>query len=157
MAERKRKGENKKSENTGKRRNGASHIIEIEEAQKRRKEKRAEQIKQEKVQKRREKAREKANIPKMSKEKKLALFGVLVIAFLIFISSGYRIIDLNLNKAVYEKVYEEKLAEKARLEKELSMVDDPEYVRQQARNRFNMLREGEVLYLFSEKEVVEAQ
>ena len=157
MAERKRKSENRRSENAAGRRNSASHIIEIEEAQKRRKEKRAEMIKQEKIQKRRAKAKEKASIPKMSAEKKFVLCSVLVIALLIFISSGYRIVDLNLNKAVYEKTYEEKLAEKARLEKELSLIDDPEYVQQQARNRFNMLREGEILYVFSDKEVTEAQ
>ena len=157
MAERKRKSENRRNENAAGRRNSASHIIEIEEAQKRRKEKREELIKQEKIQKRRAKAKEKASIPKMSAEKKFALWGVLAIAILIFISSGYRIVDLNLNKAVYEKTYEEKLAEKARLEKELSLIDDPEYVQQQARNRFNMLREGEILYVFSDKEVTEAQ
>ena len=140
-----------------KRRDKASQIIEIEEAQKRRQEKRAEQLKQEKVLRRREKAIEKANRPKMSRAKKLTLCGVLAIAFLVFIFNGYRIIDLNLNKAVYEKEYEEKLAEKARLEKELSLVDDPEYVEQQARSRFHMIREGELLYVFPEKAAPEAQ
>jgi len=109
------------------------------------------------VQRRRQKLQEKASRPRMSRGKKLAVCGIIVIAVLIFISSGYRIIDLNLNKSVYEKRYEEKLAEKARLEKELSYVDDIEYIGQQARDRFNMLREGEILYVFSEKDVVEAQ
>jgi len=93
----------------------------------------------------------------MSGAKKLAFCGVLVISVLVFILNGYRIIDLNLNKAVYEKEYEEKLAEKVRLEKELSLIDDPEYIEQQARNRFHMLREGEILYVFPEKEGPEAQ
>jgi len=152
MAERKRR-----NEKTEKRRGRAYQIIEIEEAQKRRKEKRAELIKQEKVMRRREKAQEKANRPKMSGAKKFAICGILVVAVLIFIFNGYRIIDLNLNKSVYEKEYEEKLAEKARLEKELSLVDDPEYIEQQARNRFHMLREGEILYVFPEAEGPEAQ
>ena len=133
------------------------NIIAIEEAQKRRKTKRAEIAKQEKVQKRIEKRQEKASRPKMSNGKKIAVVCVIALALWVFISSGYRIIDLNLNKAVYEKKYEEKLAEKARLEKELSLVDDPEYVGQQARERFHMLREGEILYVFPEKETVEAQ
>ena len=135
----------------------SSQIIEIEEAQKRRKQRRDEYAKQEKVQRRREKAQEKAKRPKMSRGKKLLVYCVIVIAVLVFISSGYRIIDLNLNKAVYEKRYEEKLAEKARLEKELSYVDDIEYIGQQARDRFNMLREGEILYVFPEKDAIEAQ
>lgn len=134
-----------------------SKIIEIEEAQKRRKAKRAELMKEEKVQKRREAAREKASRPKMSGGKKLIFCGVIIIAILLFLSSGYRIIDLNLNKAAYERIYEEKLAEKAKLEKELSMINDPEYVGQQARDRFHMLKDGELFYVFPEKEPIEAQ
>jgi len=152
MAERKRR-----NERTPNRRTKVSQINEMEEAQRRRKAKRAELVKQEKVIRRREKAQEKASRPKMSTGKKLAVCGALVVAVLLFISSGYRIIDLNLNKAVYEKEYEEKLAEKARLEKALSLVDDPEYVEQQARTRFKMLREGEILYVFPEAKGPEAQ
>ena len=150
MTEKRRKRENEPRRKT-------SQIIEIEEAQKRRKAKREEYVKQEKVQKRREKNLEKSSRPKMSRGKKLIVCGVLVVVILLFISSGYRIIDLNLNKNAYEKRYEERLAEKARLEKELSSVDDIEYIGQQARDRFNMLREGEILYVFPEKETVEVQ
>jgi len=147
---------NRKNEKNVNRRTKASQIIQMEEAQKRRKEKRAELAKQEKVIRRRERAQEKANRPKMTTGKKLAVCGALVVAVLLFLSSGYRIIDLNLNKAVYEKEYEEKLAEKTRLEKALSLVDDPEYVEQQARTRFKMLREGEILYVFPEAKGPEA-
>jgi len=153
MAERRRT----RTENTEKRRKKLDQVIAIEDAQARRKEKRAEYIKKEKVIRRKEKAAEKASRPKMSGAKKLTVCGVLVIAVLIFIFNGYRIIDLNLNKAVYEKEYEEKLVEKARLEKELSLVDDPEYIEQQARNRFHMVREGELLYIFPTADGPEAQ
>ena len=157
MAERKRKRENINAENLPRRKKGTSQIIEIEEAQNRRREKRAEIIKEEKMQKRRAKAQEKASRPKMTSGKKFAVCGILVVALLVFISNGYRIIDLNLNKTSYERVYEEKLAEKARLEKELSLVDDPEYIGQQARDRFHMLKDGEVVYIFQSKESPEAQ
>ena len=126
-----------------------SPIIEIEEAQKRRKARREEYVKQEKVQKR----RLKKSRPRISRVKKLIACGVLVLVVLIFISSGYRIVELNLNKTIYENRYEERLAEKARLEKELSSVDDIEYIGQQARDRFNMLRDGEILYVFPEKTI----
>ena len=151
------RGERKRRTEQAEKRRQTSHIIEIEEAQKRRKAKRDELIKREKAQRRKEKSLEKASRPKMSNGKKLAVCLVLVVAGLIFASSGYRIVDLNLNKNVYEQKYEEKLAEKARLEKELSLVDDPEYIGQQARDRFHMLRDGEILYLFPEKEAPEAQ
>ena len=157
MAERESGEKKRRPERSETRRTPASQIIEIEEAQKRRKAKRAEMAKQEKVQRRLEKRQEKASRPRMSRAKKLLVCVVLGIAGLLFVTSGYRIIDLNLNKAVYEQKYEEKLAEKARLEKELSLVDDPEYVGQQARDRFHMLREGEILYVFPEKEAIEAQ
>ena len=134
-----------------------NNIIEIEKAQRRRQAKRAEIVRQEKVQRRVERQREKASRPKMSNGKKVAAISILIIALLIFVSSGYRIIDLNLNKAVYEKKYEEKLAEKERLEKVLSLVDDPEYVEKQARGRFHMVREGERLYVYPETQAVETQ
>ena len=114
-------------------------------------------MKQEKVQKRREKNLEKASRPKMSRGKKFAVCGVLIVAALVFCTSGYRIINLNLDKSTYERKYEERLAEKARLEKELSRVDDPEYIAQQARDRFHMLREGEILYVFPEQDSPEIQ
>jgi len=147
----------KREEYQNERRRSGSKIIEIEEAQKRRKAKRAELLKQEKVQKRRERALRKANRPRMSRGKKLMVCGVIVIAVLVFATSGYRIISLNLDKNVYEKKYEEKLAEKVRLEKELSLVDDPEYIEHQARSLFNMVRDYETLYVFPEAEPVEAQ
>ena len=150
-------GERRKNNNQREKRRGASQIIEIEEAQKRRKAKRAALVKEEKVQRRREKLREKASRPKMSRAKKIAVCGIVAFAILVFITSGYRIIDLNLNKGVYEQRYEEKLAEKARLETELSLIDDPEYIEQQARDRFHMLRDGEVLYVFPEHDGPEAQ
>ena len=133
------------------------NIIAIEEAQKKRQAKRAEIAKQEKVQKRIAKQREKASRPKMSNGKKLVAIGVVIIALIIFISSGYRIVNLNQDKAVYENKYEERLAEKVKLEKELSLIDDQEYIEQQARDRFHMLREGEILYVFPESETVETQ
>ena len=133
------------------------NIIANEEAQKRRRTKRAEFVKKEKVQRRLEKQREKTSRPKMSTGKKIIALGVLTLAIYVFITSGYRIIDLNLNKEVYEKKYEEKLAEKARLEKELSLIDDPKYIEQQARDKFHMLRDGEILYVFPERETVETQ
>ena len=151
------KRKERKSEQTEKRRRTGSQIIEIEEAQKRRQEKRAELKKKEKAQRRRAIAQEKASRPKMSGGKKFLVCGIVLIAVLGFVFNGYRIVNLNLDKAVYEKKYEERLAEKTRLENELGLVDDPEYVEQQARDRFHMLRDGETLFIFSEKKSVEAQ
>jgi len=153
----KRQKETSQNDPGMRRQKSTSQIIEIEEAQKRRKAKRAEMVKEEKQSKRREKAQEKANRPKMARWKKLAVVGVLVVAALIFVSSGYRIIGLNLDKTAYEQTYEEKQAEKARLEKQLSQVDDPKYVEEQARDRFHMLKDDEIFYVFPGQEPVETQ
>jgi cell division protein FtsB len=62
-----------------------------------------------------------------------------------------RIIDLNLDKAYFETQLDEKVAEKVRLEKELARIGTPEYIEQEARNRFHMLKDGELLYVFPDQ------
>jgi cell division protein FtsB len=127
-------------------------IIDIEEAQEKRRKKREEQVGREKAKRRAKKTRERQALPKMTPGKKLAALGVVVVAVLLFCYSGLRIIDLNLDKADYEKQLEEKQSEYARLEKELAMIGTPEYVEQEARNRFHMLKDGELLYVFPEQQ-----
>ncbi|MDR3305581.1 MAG: septum formation initiator family protein [Clostridiales Family XIII bacterium] len=135
------------NEAPGRRRGGGS-IIEIEEAQKRRKERREEAAKAERAQKHEKKRREKLARPKMSPGKKAGVAAILGIAVLLFGFGGFRNIELTLEKAQVEQQYEKKAAEKARYEKELTMVNDPEYVEQQARERFHLLKDGEILYVF---------
>ncbi|MDR1796216.1 MAG: septum formation initiator family protein [Clostridiales Family XIII bacterium] len=127
-------------------------IIEIETAQRRRKQKRAEIVKAEKVKRRQRRAAERKARPKMPLSKKLGACGVIAVAVLLFGMGGYRNIELTIEKAETEQVYEQKLAEKARLEKELTTVNDPEYVEQEARERFHLLKDGEILYVAPEEE-----
>ncbi|MDR0874956.1 MAG: septum formation initiator family protein [Clostridiales Family XIII bacterium] len=127
-------------------------IIEIEEAQAKRRKKREEQFGREKAKQRAKRTRAKQALPKMTPGKKLAALGVVVVAVLLFCYNGLRIIDLNLDKADYEKQLAEKQSEKVRLEKELAMIGTPEYIEQEARSRFHMLKDGELLYVFSEQQ-----
>jgi cell division protein FtsB len=127
-------------------------IIEIEEAQEKRRKKREEHGGREKAKKRAKKTRERQAQPKMTPGKKLAAFGVLALFVVLFCYSGLNIIDLNLDKADYEKQLAERLSEKARLEKELTMIGTPEYIEQEARSRFHMLKDGELLYVFPEQQ-----
>ncbi|MDR1816305.1 MAG: septum formation initiator family protein [Clostridiales Family XIII bacterium] len=132
-------------------------IIDIEEAQRRRKEKRAETVKSEKVQRRKWKLAERKARPKMSVGKKLVAGGIVAVAVLLFGLGGYRNIELSIERAETEKVLEEKLAEKARLEKKLTQVEDPEYIEQEARDRFHLLKDGEILYVMPEDEPESAE
>ena len=127
-------------------------IIEIEEAQEQRRQKREEQAGRERAKRRAKKAREKQALPKMTPGKTLAALGVIGIAVLLFCYSGIRIIDLNLDKADYERLLDEREAEKARLESELARIGTLEYIEQEARNRFHMSKDGELLYVFPEKQ-----
>ena len=126
-------------------------IIEIEEAQERRRQKREEQAGRERAKKRSMKKREKQALPKMTLGKTLAAIGVVFVAFFLFCYSGLKIMDLNQDKTHYERLLAEKEAEKVRLEKEFARIDTLEYVEQEARDRFHMIKDGEVLYVFTEK------
>jgi cell division protein FtsB len=127
-------------------------IIDIEEAQEKRQRKREEQAGREKAKQRVKKMRAKQALPKMTPGKHLLALGVVVIAVFLFCYSGLSIIDLNLDKADYEKQLAEKQSEKVRLEKELAMIGTPEYIEQEARSRFHMLKDGELLYVFPEQQ-----
>jgi cell division protein FtsB len=126
-------------------------IIDIEEAQEKRRGKREEQAGRERAKKRAIRTREKQALPKMTPGKKLAALGVVAVAVLLFCYNGLRIIDLNLDKADFETQLDEKVAEKLRLEKELARIGTPEYIEQEARNRFHMLKDGELLYVFPDQ------
>jgi cell division protein FtsB len=138
-------------------RRGSGTIIEIEEAQARRKQKRAEIFKAEKVQRRIQKARMRKERPKMSAGKKFAVAFVIIASVALFGAGGYKNIELGIEKAETQKIYEQKLAEKLRLEKQLTAVNDLEYIEQEARDRFHMLKDGEILYVFPDEQADNTQ
>jgi len=124
--------------------------IEIEDAQKRRKKKRIEKIGEEKFYGRREPKQKKERVP-LSPKAKLIAISVVALAIFLFAIGGYKNIELMGEKREAEKLYEEKLAEKNRLEKTLAQIDEPEYIEQEARDRFHMLKDGETLYILPEE------
>ena len=137
-----------------------SGIIEIEEAQRRRQQKREEAIKESRLKEKKEKKQKKQSKkerPKMSPEKKIAALCVVVVVFVVFGISGMQLMGLHNEKAKVEAEYQERLAEKESLEKEFSMVNDPEYIESQARDRFRMLKTGEILYVFPSQDTDNSQ
>jgi len=132
-------------------------IIDIEDAQNRRKEKRREIASAVKARKKQLRKLEKKARPKMSAGKKAMVLCAIVGALTLFGFNGFRNYELVADRVRAEKLYEEKLAEKARLELELSKVNDPEYIEQQARERFQMLKDGEILYVFPQEQADNSQ
>jgi cell division protein FtsB len=129
-----------------------TYVIDIEEAQKERREKRSQALKS---------RRRKVKSAKVEAEKARRSFItgrrfilICVTAAVVFFigSSAFRIIDL---KGREEKSIDElkvKTEQKARLEGELSMLNDKEYIEEQARERLGMVKQGEVVYVFDEKD-----
>ena len=76
---------------------------------------------------------------------------VIVVAIVALIGiSGKSIMTLNENALAAEKAYVVKQEEKARLDAEYSMINDPEYIESQARERLKMIKPGERMYIFDE-------
>jgi Septum formation initiator. len=136
----------------------SSQIIEIEEAQRMRKQKREEDITEGRLKKKKtKKDLDKKSKSKMSRGKKIT--AAVVVAFSVSLLGfyGMKLIDLSVEKSKAIDILEQKQIEKESLEKEFAMVNDPEYIEAQARDRFHMLKEGEILYVFPPKETDNSQ
>lgn len=76
---------------------------------------------------------------------------VVVIAIVIIIGgvSGVNVLNLQSQADAAKDRLQATVAEKARLEKELAMADNPSYIEDQARDKLRMIMKGETLYVFS--------
>jgi cell division protein FtsB len=138
---------------------GYSRVIDIEEAQRIRREKRAAAAK----------GRKKAvPAPKPVPEPIVAESAVepvrtgngalgrvicllLAVAMLVLIViSGIRILDLKAEAEEAKRALAISMEEKADLEQELAMLHDPAYIEAQARERLRMIKDGETLYIFED-------
>ena len=129
-----------------------SQVIDISEERRIRRERRA-QKKLEEEEKRRLEEERKISPRKRRKMRKQALLcffvTVLVVGVLIF--SAWDIISLKLEEASQKKRNEELLQIRDDLQNELDNVQDPEYVKQQAREQLKLIMPGETLYILPQK------
>ncbi|MDR1496273.1 MAG: septum formation initiator family protein [Clostridiales Family XIII bacterium] len=125
--------------------------VDIGEAQKVRREKRAQALKS---------RRRKTKVAKAEAEKARRGFIagrrfilICVTASVVFFvgSSAFRIMELKAQEEEAVGVLEARIEQKARLESELAMLKDKEYIEEQARERLGMVKQGEILYIFEEK------
>ncbi|MDR1247096.1 MAG: septum formation initiator family protein [Clostridiales Family XIII bacterium] len=80
-------------------------------------------------------------------------FYAAIILILLVTASVYtaRIMALKTDEARVTAEFEAALDKKARLENELEYIDDPIYIEQQARTRLRMVKPGEVYYVLPER------
>jgi cell division protein FtsB len=132
-------------------------VINIEEAQRERREKRAQALKV---------RRRKVKVAKVEAEKarrsfitgrRLILVSVTVAVVFFVGSSVFRIIDLKTQEEKATELLKVKTEQQARLEGELLMLKDKEYIEEQARERLGMVKPGEVVYVFDDGDSADAK
>ena len=131
-------------------------IIDIEEAHKLRKRKRSAAATKKRVRDANEDFLKAGQVPKkkrsklfvLSKQVLIFVAATCTIVFVLF--SAVQLINLSMDARTAETILAEKEAEKALVEKQLTLVDDPEFIEQQVRDHLRMIRPGETLYVFSE-------
>ncbi|MDR0852848.1 MAG: septum formation initiator family protein [Clostridiales Family XIII bacterium] len=156
MAARKRElnREPKQASSTSK----GGRIIEMEEAQHKRRNKRKEVLEASKLKQREDKVKERRHRKQVEKKerrrlsggKKLLVFLAMVVALAFLGLSCYKIVNLKMEEAKVNDTYDKKVSEKKKLEREYSMVNEPKFIEKQARERFHMIVEGEMLYIYPE-------
>ena len=132
---------------------GMSLVMEIEEAQRRRGEKRDASMSP-KVAKRRQEAlnREEENARKNFLSGRRLFFGSITIIIMVTMAiSGINILELHKASSNAEQALIAKQEEKVRLESEYAMINNLDYIETQARERLKMIKPGEILYIFDEQ------
>jgi cell division protein FtsB len=67
-------------------------------------------------------------------------------------SSAFRIVELKTHEKEAIAALQTKAEQKARLESELAILNDKEYIEEQARERLGMVKPGEIIYVFEDKD-----
>jgi len=78
--------------------------------------------------------------------------GLGLLIFLVIGFSMFNIVNLKMQEAEAIELQKKLLDEKQRLQTELSIVHSPAYIEQQARTQLKMIKPGERLYIFPEKQ-----
>ena len=132
---------------------GVSLVMEIEEAQRLRGEKRDASMSPRVARKRQEALdREEEQARKSFINGRKIFFGSISLIIVVTIAvSGLNIWELNKASTKAEQTLIAKQEEKSRLESEFAMVNNLEYVEAQARERLKMIKPGEILYIFDEQ------
>jgi cell division protein FtsB len=132
-----------------------TYVMDIEEAQRERREKRFEKRTQAlNARRRKVKAAKKAEAEKARRSfitaRSLILISVTVAVVFFVGQAAFRIMDLKTQEKKAGELLKVKTEQKARLEGELLMLNKKEYIEEQARERLGMVKPGEVVYVFED-------
>ena len=131
-----------------------SRVIDIEDARKQRLEKRRAEKKKEEERVRRaagQKTRGKMAI-RRSRNRRRLLIVIIVVAITGAIAfSVFNVISLKKEQREMREQQEGLTKEKAQLEKELSEINNPENLEEQARDQLRLIKKGEYLYIFPDE------
>ena len=101
--------------------------------------------------------RYKARTSQLRKRKTITLL-VFIVAFAILATMcGKDIVRLKAENIALKKQQVALEKQRDELKEELTNVDDPEYIREQARKQLNLLNPGEILFLFDDEQGVEGE
>ncbi|MDO4544625.1 MAG: septum formation initiator family protein [Bacillota bacterium] len=132
----------------------SSKVIDMEEARKQRQAKReAEKAKEEAKKKRSssQNTRGKMAIRRSRNRRRLMVLLIALGIIAVIALSVINVISLKREEISVLKQQEELKEEKKELEKELSNINDPENLEEEARNQLRLIKPGEVLYMFPEE------
>ncbi|MDR2157047.1 MAG: septum formation initiator family protein [Clostridiales Family XIII bacterium] len=130
---------------------GTSRVIDIEEAQRIRKEKRISAAKTRKRVVAAETPVTDVAVGKSGAAVRWICLIAILLALLSMFLSGIRILDLRAEAAKAERLLALRTEEKTRLEKELAALNDPEYIEAQAREQLGMIKNDETLYVMEDE------
>ncbi|MDR1292657.1 MAG: septum formation initiator family protein [Clostridiales Family XIII bacterium] len=127
-----------------------TYEMNIEEAQRERREKREQALKTRRRKVKAAKAEDEKARRSFITGRSLILVSVAVAVAFFVGSSAFRIMELKTQEEKAAELLKVKTEQKARLEGELLMLKDKEYIEKQARERLGMVKPGEVVYVFDE-------
>jgi cell division protein FtsB len=125
-------------------------VIDIEDAQRIRRERRAEAVKSRRVKAHKERTQVERSRKSFIAGRRLLYLILVILMVVIAVIAMSHISALKSEHADAAAVLKDKTDQQTRLESELSVITTPEYIEEQARERLRMIKKGEILYVFDD-------
>ncbi len=130
----------------------SNQVIDIEEERRIRRERREQKKIEEEEKQRREETQKISPRRKRQMRRRALMYTVgilLIVGLLVF--SAWDIISLKMEQSHQEARKKELVKQRDHLQNELESVQDPEYIKQQAREQLKLIMPGETLYILPQK------
>jgi cell division protein FtsL len=125
-------------------------VIDIEEAQRIRRERRADAVTARRTGVRNERKQAERSRTSFKSGRRLLYLACIAVCIMGAVFAVSRVSALTNEKAEADKMLNQKMNQQVRLESELAVITTPEYIEEQARERLGMIKKGERLYVFND-------